>query len=96
MTRSSSDEKFIVGIHINDGATAASTKRIEERFYYLLKIRFRVSFVKEMTMFLGFQIKQDTEKRVTVIKQKNYIRGAMAPHHSDQCNLNGSIVQDKP
>ena len=67
------DEKLIIGIHINDGTTAALTKQIEKRFYYLLKMRFRVSFVKEMTMFLDFQTKQDTEKRVIVTTQENYI-----------------------
>ena len=48
------DEKLVVDIHINDGTTAASTKRIEERFYCLLKMRFRVSFIKEMKIFFGF------------------------------------------
>jgi hypothetical protein len=66
-------ERLILGVHVDDGITASSSRIIRESFYKLLRERFQISVETRLEFYLGLNIRQDLSRGTTFVGQKTYI-----------------------
>ena len=66
-------ERLVLGIHVDDGITASTSRSIRDSFYKLLRGRFTISLETKLEFYLGMNIKQNLSAGTTFVGQKTYI-----------------------
>lgn len=69
-----SGDVLLLGVHVDDGATAASSRTIRDEFYNRLKERFKIGVESKLEYFLGFNVQQNLSLGTTFVCQTKYVK----------------------
>nr|GEV91763.1 uncharacterized mitochondrial protein AtMg00810-like [Tanacetum cinerariifolium] len=92
-TRRFDDDILLVHIYVDDIIFGSTDPRFATLFSDLMKSRFEMSMMGEMTFFLGLQVNQSP--RGIFIKQPNYVNEILKKYGLNSCDIIGNPMDIK-
>ncbi|GJZ15205.1 retrovirus-related pol polyprotein from transposon TNT 1-94 [Tanacetum coccineum] len=87
------DDILVVQVYLDDIIFGSTNPRYTQLFADLMKSRFKMSMMGEMTFFLGLQVNQSP--RGIFINQSNYMLEILKKYGMETCNLIGTSMEIK-
>ncbi|GKB47952.1 retrovirus-related pol polyprotein from transposon TNT 1-94 [Tanacetum coccineum] len=92
-TRHFDDDILMVQIYVDDIIFGSTNPRYTQRFSDLMKSRFKISMIREMTFFLGLQVNQSPCG--IFINQSNYVHEILKKYGMESCDPVGTPMDIK-
>nr|GEV84423.1 hypothetical protein [Tanacetum cinerariifolium] len=92
-TRRFDDDILVVQVYVNDIIFGSTNTRYATLFFDLMKSRFEMSMIGEMTFFLGLQVNQSPS--CVFINQSNYVNEVLKKYGLNTCDIIGTLMDIK-
>nr|GEV61749.1 retrovirus-related Pol polyprotein from transposon TNT 1-94 [Tanacetum cinerariifolium] len=84
---------LVVHVYVDDIIFSSTNLRYTQLFFDLMKSRFEMSMMREMTFFLGLQVNRSP--RGIFINQSNYVLEILKKYGMDTCDCVGTLMEIK-
>nr|GEZ48195.1 retrovirus-related Pol polyprotein from transposon TNT 1-94 [Tanacetum cinerariifolium] len=92
-TRCFDDDILVVQVYVDDIIFGSTNPRYATLFFDLIKSRFEMSMMREMTFFLGLQVNQSPSG--IFINQSNYVNEILKKYGLNTCDTIGTPIDIK-
>ncbi|GJR29569.1 retrovirus-related pol polyprotein from transposon TNT 1-94 [Tanacetum coccineum] len=87
------DNILVVQVYVDDIIFGSTNPRYTQQFANIMKSRFKMSMMREMTFFLGLQVNQSP--RGIFINQSNYVLEILKKYRMETCDPVGTPMEIK-
>nr|GEU47540.1 hypothetical protein [Tanacetum cinerariifolium] len=92
-TRRFDDDIIVVQVYVDNIIFGSTNPRYATLFSYLMKSRFEMSIMREMTFFFGLQVNQSPSG--IFINQSNYVNEILKKYGLNTCDIIGTLMDIK-